>query len=180
MHEPRFTAESSLYRTSACYRTADTAARAIGAIQPAEIIEVHGCAPGTDIVEWDDGTWSCEPVGPNPWGGGGGSGGPGTVEERDGNDGPPRGGEGKRPPSKPPRKPKRWPPRLGRDCEAKDIPGGDVMSAIIECGGKAKEGELRNLRCFDNPDGTTDVVCCHENSKTHHQICISDVQEVPK
>src|SRR4030095_1061815 len=85
MTMPRFTAEASLYRTNGHYRTGrnshavNSSAQMISPIHPArEKIEVHGCAPGSYLVDNGDGTWDCW-SNPDPWGGGGGGSGTSGV-----------------------------------------------------------------------------------------------------
>jgi hypothetical protein len=55
MNLPQFTAEESLLPTIGYYRTNAQAvgrsARGAGNILPAEIINVHGCAPGEVLIE---------------------------------------------------------------------------------------------------------------------------------
>jgi hypothetical protein len=180
MTTPRFTAEASLYRTHGHYRAnrhaINSSAPMMSAIHPAEIIEVHGCAPGSEMIDWGDGTWSCETVGPDTsWGGGGDPGG----SEYEGGEARPGKGGGKRPRNRrTPPGPKRRPPKFGRDCSPQDIPDGDVPRAEVECSAKAKDGDFRLLRCFDNPDGTVEKICCHMNSEGD-MICITDIQRVP-
>jgi hypothetical protein len=97
MNTPKFTAEASLYKVSRRYRTGRHVlylpARLNSPIHPAmEKIEVHGCAPGSYLVEYDDGTWDCW-SNPDPWwGGGGGSGTPG-MPSGGGTSGKPGGGK---------------------------------------------------------------------------------------
>jgi len=100
---PGFTAEAALHSTSGYYRTSrngtnNLATRMMGAIQPAEVINVHGCSPGHTLVNYDDGSWECFPdpltegggsstgggwpSGGVGGGGGGGSGGGGTHRPR--------------------------------------------------------------------------------------------------
>ena len=72
-----FTADASLYRNNGHYRTGRNTqaihlpAGMIETIHPArdEVIEVHDCAVGSHVVNYDDGTWGCKP---DSWGGGGG------------------------------------------------------------------------------------------------------------
>lgn len=103
MNLPQFTAEQSLLPTIGCYRTnartVRRSARDADNILPAEIIEVHGCAPGFVQIE-HGGSWHClprffagwfldpdegggmPPVVP-PGGGGGGGGGPASEVPAD-------------------------------------------------------------------------------------------------
>jgi hypothetical protein len=91
MNLPQFTAEESLLPTNRYYRTNVRAvgrfAKGTGNIQPAEIINVHGCAPGDVLVE-SGGSWDCLPRSLVNWllDPGGGVGGPPIV--------PPGGGGG--------------------------------------------------------------------------------------
>ena len=99
MNMPKFTAEVSLLPTIGYYRTNARAvgrsARGAGNILPAEVIEVHGCAPGQVLIE-SGSSWDCiprslldwllDPGGsvvtppvPLPPGGGGGGGVPTSV-----------------------------------------------------------------------------------------------------
>jgi hypothetical protein len=100
MNLPDFTAEESLVPTVGRYRANARAvgqfSRSIGKILPAEVINVHGCAPGSVLVESGD-SWDCLPqslvnwlLNPDtptgtgtpplpPGGGGGGNGGPASI-----------------------------------------------------------------------------------------------------
>ena len=100
MNLPQFTAEKSLLPTTGYYRTNTRAlgrsTRDAGNILQArtdEVIEVHGCAPGSVLIE-SGSSWDCIPrslfdwlfdqggggvTPPIPPGGGGGGGGPASV-----------------------------------------------------------------------------------------------------
>lgn len=117
MNMPRFTAEDSLYKTNGHYTSysnrhvINLPAQKIDSISPAETIEVHGCAPGSYLVDNGDGTWDCW-SNPDPWwGGGGGSGAPGVPSDSVGGGG---GGGGGKPPKRPPNKPPKTPPKKYR------------------------------------------------------------------
>jgi hypothetical protein len=80
MNMPRFTAETSLYKTSGHYRTGrptvDPSAQTVGPIWPAakeqegEIINVHGCPPGCyEVGEQPNITCVCIPPGDGEGGG---------------------------------------------------------------------------------------------------------------
>ena len=137
MNLPGFSAEESLYQTNGQYRTGRNsyaihlAARMTETIHPArEVIEVHGCAPGSGLVEYDDGTWECVADADLGWGGGQGA--------ASGGGGEPGGGGGagrpsKKPPKRPPRpsKPKKkvYAPTQGAPCHAEliETSSGDVV-----------------------------------------------------
>jgi hypothetical protein len=138
MNTPRFTAEASLYSSSGRYRTGRPAitlrARMNSLIAPArdEEIEVHGCHPGSQLVEYADGSWECKddlgpwggsggiPGGPAPGGGGGPGPGPGE---------PPETPEIPEPQSNKPPTKKPYRPKDGKPCHAEIITdyGGDVI-----------------------------------------------------
>jgi hypothetical protein len=136
MTMPKFTGEAALYQTSGQYRTprhsyaTHLVVRTTDTILPArdEVIEVHGCAPGSYVVEHSDGTWECW-SNPDPWWGGEGGGGSQGAGGEPGGEKPPPGGGGAPPkdkPNKPPIKkhfiessepPKKgFNPKEGRTC----------------------------------------------------------------
>jgi hypothetical protein len=135
MKLPRFTAEAALYQTSGCYRTGrhsyaiHVAARMAEAIHPAkEVIEVHGCSPGSFLVEYDDGTWDCLPNEEPMGGGGGGAPFGGGEPSGGGGAGRPSKKPPKRPPTPPRPKKKVYAPTQGAPCHAELIEtSGDVV-----------------------------------------------------
>jgi hypothetical protein len=144
MNMPKFTAVAALYQTSGQYRTGrrsdaiHVAARMTEAIHPArDVIEVHGCAPGSYLVEHSDGTWECW-SNPDPWWGSDGDGGgsPGAGGEPFG-DKPPRGGGGKPPKDKPKKSPKRqFKPTIGGKCKGDGVVDGKIV--VIDKGNYEK------------------------------------------
>ena len=150
MNMPRFTAESSLYKSSGHYRTGrnsdavNISAQMINSIHPVmENIHVHGCAPGSYLVDYDDGTWDCLPLDPltEPSGGGGGdAGSPGVPSNNGGGGG---GGVGK-PPKRPPNRPhktktppKKYRPKSGQPCYVEEsVTSGEVTITDVYLNGK--------------------------------------------
>lgn len=124
MNMPRFTAESALCPTTGHYRTGHQQAEGLragknGAFQPAEIIEVHSCAPGYSDV---GGTCWPDPL-TEPGGGGGGE--PGAPGDGEPHSGGGRGGGGPKKPPKTPRK--KFRPRNNQPCFAElSVKSGEV------------------------------------------------------
>jgi hypothetical protein len=143
MSMPGFTAETSLYKANGHYQTSRLVFRsvttAIRAFHPAaEVIEVHGCPPGTiPWIEGDEavciltepGAGEGTPGVPAGGEGGGGFGGP---------SGRPR--KPKRPPSKPRQTktpPKKYAPKSGEPCYVeRSVTSGDVTITDVELNGK--------------------------------------------
>jgi hypothetical protein len=164
MSTPGFTAEASLSKTSGHYRThrarqaVSSSAQMMSPIYPAlfqrpETVEMHGCPPG-----WTDygGTCFPPPVTEPPVGGGGGGGVPpgGGPEDGGPGGGEPYGGKFE--------VVQRLKSQGGRWCLPDDFPGRDVGTAEQDCAKKSKpdKGVLRQLVCFNNPDGTKYSSCC--------------------
>ncbi len=166
MNMPRFTAEDSIYKTNGHYisysnrHAINMPAQKIDSISPAETIEVHGCAPGSYLVDNGDGTWDCW-SNPDPWwGGGGDSGAPGVPSDSGGGGG--GGGVGKqpkRPPNKPPKTPpKKYSPKRGQPCYVEQsVTSGDVTITDVYLNGKYSSTP-KGWRC-DTLDGENSAYC---------------------
>jgi hypothetical protein len=163
---PGFTAEDSLYRTNGHYasfglwRTINWSARECDSISPAETIEVHGCAPGSYLVDNGDGTWDCW-SNPDPWGGGGGGGGagaPGVPSDSSG------GGGGKPPKGRPPNKPrstppKKYTPKNGQPCYVEQsVTSGNVTIIDVYLNGTYQRRGQKAWFC-NTDDGGNSAPC---------------------
>jgi hypothetical protein len=177
MNMAGFTAEVSLCRSSGHYRTGRLALNiSAQMIYPArdEVIIVRGCAPGSDLVEYGDGTWGCEA--PDPWpGSGGGSG----VPAPGGGAGPGPGGGGGPGPVQPPDRPqpqgekppirKPYHPREGDPCHAENIlmQGSNVLdwSTAVRTGEYKYNPDPARKKKYNCVDPKTDKIeWCLNNS----------------
>lgn len=143
---PGFTAEAALSKTNGQYQTGRPAftsvAQATYAIHPAaEVIQVHGCPPGSMMVGTPPDDWYClpDPLTEPSSGGGAPGGRPSSGEGGGGFSGPTgRPGRPKRPPIKPPKAPpKRYAPKSGEFCYVEhSVTSGDVTITDVDLNGK--------------------------------------------
>lgn len=146
MNMPGFTAETSLYKANGHYQTSRLVFRsvttAIRAFHPAaEVIEVHGCPPGSTMIGTPPDDWYCLPDPLTEPSGGGGT--PGVPSGGEGGGG--FGGPTGRPrrPKRPPRKPresktapKKYAPKRGEPCYVEhSVTSGDVTITDVELNG---------------------------------------------
>jgi hypothetical protein len=170
MNIPTFTAEVSLCKTSGHYQTGrrilNSRKQTNNAIYPAmmkEVIEVHGCAPGSILWE-NGGDWGCNPI---DFGGfdGGGGGGPIVVPD----DGPrgPRSGPGPGDPD--PTGRFRYPAGL-RQCSEVDKKNAteNYGKAIKECMYGRPEGENFVVKCGSN---SGNPFCCWSDTPKRKWNC---------
>ena len=142
MSIPGFNADATLYKTSGRYQTSRNMINLpTQMIYPAEVIEVHGCAPGSTLWE-DAGDWGCIPD--KPFGGGGDGGPPGR--------GPSGGNGGGTPPKPPPKPPKKIKCECSPGCAEK---GGDPCKVVTDPG--SSEPRCKGS-CF-NSEGNDCGVC---------------------
>jgi hypothetical protein len=172
---PGFTAETALHTTSGHYRTSrngtnNLATRMEGAIQLAEVINVHGCAPGSTLFGYDDGSWECFP---NPLTEGGGGSSTGGIA----GGGSSTGGGGTRGA----RRPKKTvrPPRRG-DIDDEDAMKGCTMRQLqLPKAGTCLDKNVNDLisnpgfehfvRC-DGPSSNK-MRCCENEIATGFEVC---------
>ena len=154
MNFPRFNAEASLYKTSGHYQTnrnlINLPTQMVGAIYPAEVIEVHGCRPGLLQLGEGEDMVCIDPS--DPYGQDGGDG-PGVgVPGGGGPGGGPTGG-GTAPPKRPPHGPR--PPRGRFTAE-------DAVSCSVE-----QLNTPRGSACVDQAE--SDLT--YNRPVTHQAIC---------
>lgn len=144
MNIPGFTAETSLYKTNGHRQTNRPAftsvTTGIRAFHPAaEVIEVHGCPPGSTMVGTPPDDWYCLPDPLTEPGSGGGGGMP--AGEGGGGFGGPTGRpkRPKRPPSKPRETktpPKKYAPKSSEPCYVEhSVTSGDVTITDVYLNG---------------------------------------------
>ena len=151
MNMPGFNADATLYKTSERYQTIrDMINLPTQMIYPAEVIEVHGCPPGSSLWE-DGGDWGCtpdvgvdpgsqppggQPPGGQPPGGGGG------------------GGSGTPPPPPPPKPPPRpplppLPPQPPKVCSLPPLVcGGSAANRVVFPGCRVTCGPGETAICW--------------------------------
>ena len=163
MNMPGFTADATLYKTSGRYQTSRNMINLpTQMIYAAEVIEVHGCRPGTlQLGEGED--MVC--IDPNdPWDGhDGGEGPPGGGPS---GGGPSQGGGGGTPPKRPPKPPPKEPPPKPlpyRDCTENEIAsfgsGWDQLKQ--DCQTYMGANYAAVLRCRNSwPRNESPLMCC--------------------